>query len=172
MVKIPLFARLRAAFHRRLARDRGIAAHFRHVIALAAAAEDREGPAIGDAEQELLISIVVPVFNANPKYLSELLASFQIQPQHLCDLILSDDGSTSLATQRWLNEHCAVKGVTILRNKRNLGISAATNRGIAQAAGRWIALVDHDDALAPYAVSRSPRLWSDLPAANFSIPTK
>lgn len=167
MLKIPLFARLGAAFHRRLARDRGIAAHFRHVIALAAAAEDREGPAIGDAERELLISFVVPVFNTNPKYLADLLASFQIQPQNLCDLILSDDGSTSLATQRWLDEHCAVKGVTILRNKRNLGISAATNRAITQAAGRWIALVDHDDALAPYAVSQIAKALERSPGCQF-----
>ncbi len=167
MVKIPLFSRLRAAFHRRFAKDKGIGAHFRHVIALAAAAEDREGPAIGDAEQEPLISFVVPVFNTNPKYLSELVASFQIQPQNLCDLILSDDGSTSLPTQRWLDERFAVKGVTVLRNKRNLGISAATNRGITHAAGRWIALVDHDDALAPYAVSQIAKALERSPGCQF-----
>jgi GT2 family glycosyltransferase len=167
MVKSQLYARLRAAFRRRFAKDKGVGAHFRHVIALAAAAEGREGSAIGDAEQDLSISFVVPVFNASPKYLSDLLASFQIQPPNLCDLILSDDGSTSQPTQKWLDEHCAVKGVTVLRNKTNRGIAAATNHGIQHAAGLWIALVDHDDALAPYAVAQIAKALAQFPACQF-----
>jgi len=167
MVKHPLFARFRTAFRRRFASAQGIEAHFRHVIDLAAADEGREGPAVGDAEQELLISFVVPVFNTDPKYLTELLASFKIQPSNLCDLILSDDGSTSLRTQQWLDEHSATIGVSILRNKKNRGIAAATNRGIAHAAGHWIALVDHDDALAPYAVSQIAKALERSPMCQF-----
>ena len=36
----------------------------------------------------------------------------------------------------------------------NRGIAAATNAGLARASGEWLALVDHDDVLAPFALER------------------
>jgi GT2 family glycosyltransferase len=167
MGKHPLFARLRTAFQRRFAAIQGTGAHFRHVIDLAAAAESREGPAVPDPEHKILISFVVPVFNANPKYLGELLISVRKQPPKLCELIFSDDGSTSPQTRKWLDGHVGVAGVTILRAEENRGIAAATNRGIAHAAGKWIGLVDHDDALAPYAVSRIAKALENSPECQF-----
>ncbi len=68
---------------------------------------------------------------------------------------------------KWLDSHAAGANVTILRNRENLGIAAATNRGIAQATGRWIGLVDHDDALAPFAVVQIAKAWALSPACQF-----
>ena len=172
MVKHPLFARFRTAFRRRFARAQGIEAHFRHVIDLAAADEGREGPAVGDAEQELLISFVVPVFNTDPKYLTELLASFRIQPSNLCDLILSDDGSTSLRTQQWLDEHSATMGVSILRNKKIAESRLRPTAGLPmrQGIGSLSSITMMLWRLMPS--PKSPRLWSGRPCANFFIPMK
>ncbi len=167
MGEYSLFARLRAAFRRRLHRPRETAAHFRHVIDLAAAAAGGDDQAIRSLEHKPLISFVVPVFNTNPQYLTELIASFKLQPRNLCELILSDDGSTLPQTQRWLDDHAATTGVSILRNRENHGIAAATNRAIAHAAGHWIGFVDHDDALAPYAVSQIAKALENAPACQF-----
>jgi GT2 family glycosyltransferase len=162
-----LFARLRAAFRRRFATTRSTATHFRHVTDLAAAAAARDGPAVRRSAHKPLISFVVPVYDTKPKYLTELLASFELQRPKVCELILSDDGSTSPQTQKWLDNHAGAAGVTVLRNRENRGIAAATNRGIAHAAGDWIGLLDHDDALAPFAVSQLARALEDAPGCQF-----
>ena len=101
------------------------------------------------------ISFVVPVFNTKPRYLNDLLASFrrQIKSGASCELILSDDGSTDPATIAWLVRHSAEEDVRILRSTENGGIAEATNRGVAMARGEWIGLLDHDDALAPFAAA-------------------
>ena len=101
------------------------------------------------------ISFVVPVFNAKPRYLNELLASFQLQLKSgaACELVLSDDGSTAPATLAWLARHGEDEGLRLLRSETNGGIAEATNRGIAMARGDWIGFLDHDDALAPFAAA-------------------
>ena len=101
------------------------------------------------------ISFVVPVFNAKPRYLNDLLASFQLQLKSgaACELVLSDDGSTAPATRAWLARHGSDEGLRVLRSQTNGGIAEATNRGVAVARGDWIGFLDHDDALSPFAAA-------------------
>lgn len=101
------------------------------------------------------ISFVVPTFNTKPRYLNDLLASFRLQIKSgaSCELVLSDDGSTAPATIAWLARHSADEWVRVLRSAENGGIAEATNRGVAMARGDWIGLLDHDDALAPFAAA-------------------
>lgn len=119
-----------------------------------------------------LISLVVPVYNTRPEYLADLLASFgkQILPgrtENLFEMVLSDDGSTEAETLGWLNTHASEPNLRILRNSENRGIAAATNAGICAANGEWIALIDHDDAIAPYGLERIARVLVDHPEAQF-----
>ncbi len=119
-----------------------------------------------------LISLVVPVYNTRPVYLADLLASFgkQILPgrtENLFEMILSDDGSTEAETLGWLNAHASEPNLRILRNSENRGIAAATNAGIRAANGDWIALIDHDDAIAPYGLERIARALVDHPEVQF-----
>ena len=162
-----LLAVFRAEIRRRFATPRGTVAHFRHVHDLAAAASPHAHPIARYSSSKPMISFVVPVFNTKPKYLSDLLASFERQPPQLCELVLSDDGSTSPHTRKWLDRHAAAKGVTILRNRENQGIATATNCGIAHAAGDWVGLVDHDDALAPFAVQQIARALENAQECQF-----
>ena len=106
-------------------------------------------------QREPFLSFVVPVFNAKPRYLKDLLASFRRQSKMVgvCELILSDDGSTEPATLSLLARLEGAKGVRILRSSVNGGIAEATNRGVAAAQGAWVAFIDHDDALAPFAAA-------------------
>jgi GT2 family glycosyltransferase len=164
MQKSHLLGFLRTVVRWRLPSARATAEHFQHVIKLAAA---QHGPAARDPKHKPLISFVVPVFNTKPEYLDQLLASFRSQPQELCELILSDDGSTSPKTQKWLDNHTTAPIARLVRNKQNCGIAAATNSGIACAKGRWIGLVDHDDALAPFAVAQIAKALENAPHCQF-----
>ncbi|NEI69717.1 glycosyltransferase [Rhizobium lusitanum] len=97
------------------------------------------------------LSIVVPVYNAPPRYLDDLVKSFEAQSEQGTELILSDDGSTSSETRQWYESQQSKDNVRFVLNERNGGIAAATNAGLAHAQGQWIAFLDHDDVIAPHA---------------------
>lgn len=143
------------------------AAHFQHVTALASREEGEAPRPPRGAHDGPEIAFVVPVFNTRPGYLDDLLASFRLQAPHLSELILSDDGSSSPETRAWLDRHRAEPGVRVVRNAVNRGIAAATNAGVAVAAAPWIALLDHDDALAPVAAARIVRALDRRPDCRF-----
>jgi len=138
--------------------------HFQHVCALA----ERELSGRYDAHPPTpLISLVCPVFDTPPAYLDDLLASFAKQKPGWAELVLSDDGSTSSPTARWLDAHAREPGLTILKGAANRGIAGASNAGIAAARGAWIGFIDHDDALAPHAVAVLARAIEENPQARF-----
>jgi O-antigen biosynthesis protein len=146
---------------------RAMAAHFGHVLSLAEQAEESALLPRLAAGTSPLLSFVVPVFNAPPAYLGDLLASFRRQAEDCCELILSDDGSTEAQTLHWLNKHDGESRVTVVRNKKNAGIASATNAAIARAQGVFVAFLDHDDALAPFAVSRIAGALAAQPGCQF-----
>lgn len=113
------------------------------------------------------IAFVVPVFDTDPAYLDALVASVRAQRAGAWELILSDDGSTAEATRAWLDRNANAPDLVILRGANNLGIHAATNAGCARATAEWIGLLDHDDALAPYAVDRILAALAGAPSCRF-----
>ena len=121
---------------------------YAHILALAAR----------DADQTPLaapfVSLVAPVYNTPPSYLNALVASVRSQRRGAAELILSDDGSDAKATCAWLDRNASAPDLRILRHEANRGIAAATNAGITAAAAQWVGFVDHDDALAPFALDR------------------
>jgi O-antigen biosynthesis protein len=158
---------LRAAWRARKA-AKAMRRHFAHVVALAA--EEQLAGEIGPRPRDgahPLISFVVPVFNANPAHLDDLLESVQRQPSAFCELIFSDDGSSSARTCAWLSRQEVCGSARVIWNGRNRGIAAATNAGIEQAKGEWIAFLDHDDALSPFAVDRLARALAQAPDCQF-----
>ncbi|AXV17218.1 glycosyltransferase [Neorhizobium sp. SOG26] len=113
------------------------------------------------------LSIVVPVFNAPPRYLDDLVSSFEQQDQEGVELILSDDCSSSDETLRWLAAKATSGNVKIVRNATNGGIAVATNAGLEQALGEWVALLDHDDVIAPHALKMIRRALNVHPDTSF-----
>ena len=134
---------------------------FNHVVALAAADADPSPLA------SPFVSLIVPVFNTPPSYLSSVVSSVRSQRAGAAELILSDDGSTDRATCAWLDRNANASDLRILRSGQNRGIAAATNSGIAAARAPWVGFVDHDDALAPFALDRIHRALSDRPECQF-----
>lgn len=155
-------AKLRDAYQRRYGESQAAKA-LRHITALAAAETEAAAP----PSYEARIDFVVPVYNAAPRYLDDLLGSLRRQKPGLWRLVLSDDGSTDQGTRAWLSRHEGDSGVVVVWNGANRGIAAATNAGIARSDALWIGLIDHDDALAPFAVDRIARALQENPDCQF-----
>lgn len=104
----------------------------------------------------LAISIVTPVFNTRVDVLRECILSVRYQTSPYWQLILVDDGSTDKNTLSVLNSRlCDDPRIYVIFNgKKGSGISAASNRGITEASGDYIAFLDHDDRLATDAIQR------------------
>lgn len=97
------------------------------------------------------VSVIVPVYNAAP-FLSESLPFLLEQQGKACEVIAIDDASTDdsraiLKTFEHRYPQLRVESFT-----RNQGVSAARNRGLELAQGRYVLFVDADDRLHPGAV--------------------
>jgi len=94
------------------------------------------------------VSVVVPVYNSEPT-LGRAVASVLAQTLDSLELLIIDDGSRdrSLEVARCLTAGDARARVIPLPENR--GKAHAMNRGISEAAGKWIAMLDADDWYEP-----------------------
>lgn len=97
------------------------------------------------------ISIVIPTFNC-AQYLGAAIRSCLAQEDLPDEVIVVDDGSTD-NTAEILAGFAAVPRLKVLRQE-NRGISATRNAGIAAAQSCFVAFLDADDELLPWAVRR------------------
>ena len=97
-----------------------------------------------------LVSVVVPSHN-RARLLRRTLQS--IFAQHIVDfeVVLVDDGSSDDTAEVAAG---ADPRIVVIRNQEPGGVSAARNRGIAAARGKWIAFCDDDDLWSPDKLSR------------------
>ena len=96
------------------------------------------------------ISIIVPVYNPPVKFLRECLDSVVNQQARNWQLVVANDGSTSVEVIRYLQEFAEVHrgdDRIVLVDKENGGISSALNSALARATGRYVGMLDHDDLL-------------------------
>lgn len=119
------------------------------------------------ANDDIWLSIVVPVYNAPARYLDDLVQSFLAQKETGTELILSDDASTSEETRRWLSKVQPQAAIRVVRNPTNNGIAQATNAGLAEATGCWVTFLDHDDVIAPHALRLVHEALARNPDAQF-----
>lgn len=95
-----------------------------------------------------LISVLVPVYNVNRKYLSECIDSVLNQTYHNWELCLADDKSTKEETLTVLQEYERKdKRIKVVYREKNGHISEATNSALKVATGEFIGLLDNDDLL-------------------------
>jgi glycosyltransferase involved in cell wall biosynthesis len=111
------------------------------------------------------ISIVIPMYNTSPYYFKKLLVSVQVQTYDNWELCLADGSS---AKNKKINELCA-KDKRIKYNflGENKGISCNTNEAIKLATGDYIAFMDHDDTLAPFALYENVKYINEQSDVNF-----
>lgn len=92
------------------------------------------------------VSVVIPFYN-NPSELIRALGSAINQTHKNTEILLVDDGSKTSAVE--IKEFIKNKdNIKLIRLAKNSGVSAARNRGIAEASGEFIALLDSDDEFA------------------------
>ncbi len=103
-------------------------------------------------DERPLVSIVVPAFNTPEKYLIPLIESVKQQTYQNWELCLVD-GSTNKNTSLTIREQSRGDDrINYIRVNENLGISGNTNKGLEQAKGMFVGLLDHDDILSPHAI--------------------
>jgi GT2 family glycosyltransferase len=113
-----------------------------------------------------VISVITPVFNTPPHILTACVTSVGRQAYERWQLCLADDGSTSEATRQALRELATDSRLRVARLEQNEGISAASNAAFALADGEFVALLDHDDELAPEALAEVVRCLNAHPDAD------
>jgi glycosyltransferase involved in cell wall biosynthesis len=100
-----------------------------------------------------LISVLLPVYNSNLKWLRRAILSVQKQLYPRWELCIVDDASTDRKIWPFL-QRCARQDrrIKLMRRTENGHISAASNDALRLATGDFVALLDHDDELAPTAL--------------------
>lgn len=93
-----------------------------------------------------LVSIIVPVYNAN-KYIEATVKTVQEQSYENWELLLVDDGSTDGSTEtiRKIVEEDSTNRIVPLFPKEHGSAAKARNYGLENAKGRYIAFLDADD---------------------------
>ncbi len=113
-----------------------------------------------------LVSVVIPTYN-RADCLAQTLSSVFAQTHREIEILLVDDGSTD--GTRALVERCW-SGDSRLRyiQQPNGGVSAARNRGMREARGAYIALLDSDDSWMPWKLGHSSPVWRLSPGQEWS----
>lgn len=100
-----------------------------------------------------LISIVMPTFNTDPRLLTECLESVLNQGYENWELCIADDASSNASTKEVLQQYASQdKRIKLVMRQENGHICRASNSALELADGEWVALLDHDDLLAPHAL--------------------
>jgi GT2 family glycosyltransferase len=100
-----------------------------------------------------LISLVLPTYKTELRYLREAVESVRAQQYPEWELIIVDDGSAQPELEREIAALAAADGrVKFELIGENGGISAATNAGLRLCTGEFVGFIDHDDKLTPNAL--------------------
>jgi glycosyltransferase involved in cell wall biosynthesis len=112
------------------------------------------------------VSVIIPSYN-RAALLPRAVDSVIAQTFSDWEIIVVDDGSTD-ATPRLLENYAALLGNRFqgIRQARR-GCSAARNRGIDAAAGRFVAFLDSDDEYRPAKLERQLTLFQKVPSLGF-----
>ena len=115
-----------------------------------------------------LISIIVPVYNPDENFLRQAIASVIAQVYPNWELCLADDCSTKPYVKSVLEEYAQQdQRIKVTFRSENGHICHTSNSALELATGEYIALLDHDDLLAPHALSKVVELLNEHPEADF-----
>lgn len=108
------------------------------------------------------ISVVIPLYNKGA-YIADAIRSVLIQAVPVLEVLVVDDGSTDDGPA----QVAAMRQPQIrLLTQPNAGVSAARNRGIAQARGDLVAFLDADDLWQPGFLDAITALYRQCPDAK------
>ncbi len=108
--------------------------------------ERESTPSLREFSRRPLISIVMPVHNPRREWLEAAIQSVQNQTYTSWELCVCDDASV----QDYFAD--VDPRIRFVRSDEHLGISGALNRAGGLAQGEYVAFLDQDDVLPPYAL--------------------
>ena len=100
---------------------------------------------------EPIVSVLVPCYNVE-KYVGECLDSLLAQDLEQFEAICINDGSTDL-TPEIIKSYCVKDPRFKMIDKPNSGYGASMNRGLDEAKGEYVAILESDDMLEPNGLS-------------------
>lgn len=115
---------------------------------------------------EELISIIVPVYQVE-NYIAETMECVYGQTYKNWELLLVDDCSGDNSVEI-IENYASRKGdsrIRLIRQPSNMGAAKARNRGLVEAAGRYIAYLDADDLWVPEKLERELAYLKEKEAA-------
>jgi glycosyltransferase involved in cell wall biosynthesis len=123
---------------------------------------------LGDWRYQPLISVLMPVYNTEERWLHRAITSVTDQIYPHWELCIADDASTDLHVTQVLDTYQKSDArIKVVRRERSGHIAEASNSALALATGDFIALLDHDDELTPDALLEVARLLNEHPEADF-----
>lgn len=113
--------------------------------------------------QKPLISLVVPVYNPPLHILTDTLASVVNQSYVNWECCIANGDKTNAAVTSLIDSYAQKDArFKVVHLSENLGIAGNTNAAVALASGAYVAFLDHDDLIAPFALFEvARRLVSD-----------
>jgi len=114
-----------------------------------------------------LISVIIPVYNTEEKWLCKCIGSVKSQLYTNWEICISDDASTQPHVKNILDKYSKEDSriKVIYRNKRG-HISANSNSALGLAKGEFIAFLDHDDELTSDALYENVLLLNKYPEVD------
>jgi GT2 family glycosyltransferase len=132
-----------------------------------AAALEKQRRLSKNLSTQVKISLLAPVHNTPAKFLEEMFASVVAQTYDNWQLFVvdaaSDRAETIGALRQWETRD---ERIRVERLSENFGIAENTNRALRLATGDFIACLDHDDVLAPFALYELARAALEFPGAD------
>jgi GT2 family glycosyltransferase len=114
------------------------------------------------------VSVVVPVYNPPAAFLEAMIESVRAQTYANWELCLADGASTAPHVRPVLERAAAADSrIKVAFLPANGGIVGNSNAALALATGEYVALLDHDDTLAPFALYEVVSAVNANPDADF-----
>ena len=103
--------------------------------------------------QKPLISLVMPVYNPPLNILTDTLSSVINQSYANWECCIANGDKTNAAIMNLIDSYAQKDArFKVVHLKENLGIAGNTNAAVALASGTYVAFLDHDDLIAPFAL--------------------
>lgn len=111
------------------------------------------------------VSIIIPIYNVE-RYLDDCLKSVLTQSYYDLEIILVDDASPDNCPQICDEYAKADDRIIVVHRKKNGGLSAARNSGLAVAKGEYVYFLDSDDRVFPDTIASMVKMSEKYPGVD------
>jgi len=125
------------------------------------------GQRLAGLRSKPVVSVILPTFNTHLYHLHRCIDSVMLQHYPHWELCVTDDKSSDDRVRKYLL-HAAAREprIRLAFAEQQGGISAASNRSVADCTGDFIVLLDHDDELHPAALLEVARCLNAYPETD------